>query len=34
MERVIYGFYILELVNKSTPEEEKNEVLFLLLEKA
>lgn len=33
MERVIYGFYILELVNKSTPEEEKNEVLFLLLEK-
>lgn len=34
MERFIYGFYILELINKSTPEEEENQVLFLLLEKA
>lgn len=34
MERVIYGFYILELINKATPEEEANEVLFLLLEKS
>lgn len=34
MERVVYGFYILELINKSTPEEEKNQVLFHLLIKA
>lgn len=34
MERVIYGFYILELVNKSLPEEEKNQTLFMLLEKS
>lgn len=34
IERMVYGSYILELINKSTPEEEKNEVLFLLLEKA
>lgn len=34
MERVIYGFYILELVEKSVPEEEANEKIFLLLEKS
>ena len=33
MERVIYGFYILELVEKSVPDEEANEKIFLLLEK-
>lgn len=33
IERVIYGFYILELVNKSTPEEEKNQLIFSLLVK-
>lgn len=34
MERMIYGFYILELINKSTPEEEENQLLFLLLVKS
>lgn len=34
MERLTYGFYILELLDKSTPDEEENEKLFLLLEKA
>lgn len=34
IERVVCGFYILELLNRSTPEEEPNEVLFLLLEKS
>lgn len=33
MERVVYGSYILELVEKSTPDEEENEKLFILLEK-
>ncbi len=33
MERMIYGFYILELIEKSTPIEEENEKLFLLLKK-
>ena len=33
MERMIFGFYVLELLDKSTPDEEENEVLFLLLEK-
>lgn len=33
IERLIYGFFILELVNKSVPEEEVNENLFYLLEK-
>ncbi|WP_246566337.1 DNA repair protein RecO [Tissierella simiarum] len=33
MEKLIYGYYMLELVEKSTPEEEENEKLFLLLEK-
>lgn len=33
MERIVYGFYILELTDKSTPDEEENEKLFLLLEK-
>lgn len=33
MERIVYGFYILELIEKSTPDEEENEKLFLLLEK-
>ena len=33
MERIIYGFYILELLEKSTPEEEENEKLFMLLVK-
>ena len=32
MERIIYGFYLIELLEKSTPDEEKNEKLFLLLE--
>ena len=30
MDRIILGFYILELIEKSTPEEEANEKLFLL----
>lgn len=34
MERTIYGFYILELLYKSTVEEEENQVLFRLLAKA
>lgn len=34
IERFIYGSYILELVDKSSPEEEENEKLFLLLEKS
>ncbi len=34
IERVICGFYILELINNSTPEEEQNERIFLLLEKS
>ncbi|MBC8588370.1 DNA repair protein RecO [Paratissierella segnis] len=33
MERMIYGFYILELIEKSTPFEEENERIFLLLKK-
>lgn len=33
MERVIYGYYILELVDKSLPDEQENEKIFLLLEK-
>lgn len=33
MERVMYGFYMLELIEKSTEIEEENEILFLLLEK-
>lgn len=33
MERIVYGFYILELLEKSTPDEEENEKLFLLIEK-
>lgn len=31
MERIGYGFYMLELLSKSTPDEEENEKLFLLL---
>ena len=31
MERVAYGLYMLELIEKSLPEEEENEKLFLLL---
>ena len=34
IERFIYASYILELVEKSLPEEEKNERIFLLLEKS
>lgn len=34
IERLIFGSYILELIEKSTPDEEKNERLFLLLEKS
>lgn len=30
MDRILLGFYILELIEKSTPEEEPNEKLFLL----
>lgn len=33
MERIIYGFYILELLEKSTPDEEENEKIFMLLVK-
>ncbi|TJX14718.1 DNA repair protein RecO [Tissierella creatinini] len=33
LERLAYGFYLLELLEKSTPDEEQNEKLFLLLEK-
>ncbi len=33
MNRVIYGFYLLELVGKSVEDEEPNEKIFLLLEK-
>lgn len=33
MERMIYGFYILELIEKSTPFEEENDKLFSLLKK-
>lgn len=33
MERVTYGYYMLELVEKSLPEEQGNEKIFLLLEK-
>lgn len=33
IERVFYGSYILELIDKSTPIEEENDKLFLLLEK-
>lgn len=33
MERVIYGYYMLELVEKSLPEELENKKIFLLLEK-
>ncbi|NLY46200.1 MAG: DNA repair protein RecO [Tissierella sp.] len=33
MDRVIYGFYLLELIEKSMPDEEPNEKIFLLLEK-
>lgn len=34
MDRIILGFYILELIEKSTPEEEANEKLFLLIIRA
>lgn len=34
IEKFIYASYILELIEKSSPEEEKNEMLFLLLEKS
>lgn len=33
MNRMFYGYYLLELINKSTPLEEENEKLFLLLQK-
>lgn len=33
MERIVYGYYILELMDKSTPIEEKNEKIFMLLKK-
>ncbi len=33
MERMLFGFYVLELLDKSTPDEEENLVLFSLLEK-
>ncbi len=33
MERVTYGYYMLELVEKSLPEEQENKTIFLLLEK-
>lgn len=33
MDRMIYGFYMLELLDKSTPIEEEHEKLFLLLKK-
>lgn len=33
IERMSVGFYILELVNKSVPEESKHENIYLLLEK-
>jgi DNA repair protein RecO (recombination protein O) len=33
IERLAYGFYLLELVEKATPDEEENQKLFLLLEK-
>lgn len=34
IERFIYASYILELIEKSSPEEEANKTLFLLLEKS
>lgn len=34
IERFIYATYILELIEKSSPEEEGNKTLFLLLEKS
>ena len=34
IERFVYGSYILELIEKSSPEGEKNLTLFLLLEKS
>lgn len=34
VERFLYGSYLMELVDKSTPEEEASEKLFLLLAKA
>lgn len=34
IERTMIGFYILEIFNKSIPEEEPNETLFLFLVKA
>lgn len=33
MNRMFYGYYLLELINKSTPLEEENKKLFLLLQK-
>lgn len=33
LERMIYAFYLLELIEKSTPFEEENEKLFSLLKK-
>lgn len=33
MERVAYGYYMLELIEKSLPEEQEHEKLFLLLKK-
>lgn len=33
MEKMLFGFYALELLDKSTPMEEENRILFELLEK-
>ena len=33
IDSMVYGFYILELIEKSTPVEEANEKIFLLIEK-
>lgn len=33
MERVVYGYYMLELIEKSLPEEQEHEKIFLLLKK-
>lgn len=33
MQRMIFGFYALELLDKSTPVEEENSILFQLLDK-
>lgn len=34
IERFVYGSYVLELIEKSSPDEEENLTLFLLLEKS